>query len=352
MALAIFTALVLKEAVHGDVIVENSLHETERFLPFAYLLTALLFWRSGLYAARSLRPGMSRIVGSLFQVAVVALIFAVVSGEHFSSYYLFYGSLAFAVLYVSSFRYAFERLSGFALRAAGYRRRALLVGTGKHIRDVAHALADEHSPIEVVGYLAPRSMARSAMDGLRSLGTLGELSNALGGERIDEVIIADPDFPQVDALELVDQCHQRGVRVLLAPSTMEILIHRAEFVPGQSVPLFELGPPVFEGVDFALKRAFDIVGATLLLVALSPLLADDRARCAPLLARSDPVSLDAPRHRPAAVPVPEVPHDAHRRRAAPGRSGRTQRGLGRAVQDSRGPAADPGRAPAAALLAG
>ena len=53
---------------------------------------------------------------------------------------------------------------------------------------------------------------------------------------------------------------------------MEILITRAEFVPGESVPLFELGPPVFEGVDFALKRTFDLVGATLLLAVLSPLL--------------------------------------------------------------------------------
>src|SRR5208282_4421054 len=53
---------------------------------------------------------------------------------------------------------------------------------------------------------------------------------------------------------------------------MEILIHRAQFVPGESVPLFELGPPVFEGVDFALKRTFDLVGATLLLALLSPLL--------------------------------------------------------------------------------
>ncbi len=86
------------------------------------------------------------------------------------------------------------------------------------------------------------------------------------------MIIADPEFPQDDAVELVDQCHQRGVRVRLAPSTMEILIHRAEFVPGQSVPLFELGPPVFEGVDFALKRTFDVIGATLLLALLSPLL--------------------------------------------------------------------------------
>jgi lipopolysaccharide/colanic/teichoic acid biosynthesis glycosyltransferase len=54
---------------------------------------------------------------------------------------------------------------------------------------------------------------------------------------------------------------------------MEILVHRAEFVPGESVPLFELKPPVFEGVDFVLKRSFDLVCATLLLVVLSPMLA-------------------------------------------------------------------------------
>ena len=54
---------------------------------------------------------------------------------------------------------------------------------------------------------------------------------------------------------------------------MGILTQRAEFVPGQSLPLFTLKPPVFEGVDFAVKRTFDVLGATLLLVLLSPLLA-------------------------------------------------------------------------------
>src|SRR6202035_1975981 len=102
--------------------------------------------------------------------------------------------------------------------------------------------------------------------------SLEELPEILAAQRVQEVIIADPDFPQEHAVELVDQCHRRGVRVRIAPSTMEILIHRAEFVPGESVPLFELGPPVFEGVDFALKRTFDLIGALILLVVLSPLL--------------------------------------------------------------------------------
>ena len=269
VALAIFTALVLKEAVHGNVTFSQDLHGVEQFLPFCYLLTALLFANSGLYAERGMRPGLPRIVGSLFEVALVALIFALVNGEQFSSYYLFYGSLVFAIFYVSIFRAAYDRVTMMMLRAAGFRRRAVLVGRGRQIADVAHALADApHVQIEVIGFLSPTPLAA---DGLRSLGPLENLESVLSSEPVDEVIIADPDFPQDAAVELVDQCHRRGIRVRLAPSTMEILIHRAEFVPGQSVPLFDLGPPAFEGIDFALKRTFDIVGATLLLILLSPL---------------------------------------------------------------------------------
>jgi len=91
------------------------------------------------------------------------------------------------------------------LRAAGYRRRAVLVGTGKHISDVAHALGDApHSPIEVVGFLSPKALPGN---GLRALGALEDLDSVLASERIDEVIITDPEFPQVEAVELVDQCH-------------------------------------------------------------------------------------------------------------------------------------------------
>ena len=115
-------------------------------------------------------------------------------------------------------------------------------------------------------------------NGLRSLGRLEDLGTMLEDERVDEVIIADPDFPQEQAVELVDTCHRRGVRVPIAPSTMEILMQRAEFVPGESVPLFELRPPVFDGFDYVVKRTFDLVGSALLLLVLSPLLVGDRAR--------------------------------------------------------------------------
>ena len=269
--LAIFTALCVKSEIRGHgVDIGGELHQTKGFVSFAYLVTVLLFAKSSLYSDRAVRPGLTRILASLFQVAAVALAFAVVNGDDFSSYYLFYGSLLFALVYVSSLRFVYERTSGLLLRAAGYRRRAVVVGTGSHIEAVAHALsAGPHPTVDVVGFV---SLTPRPDNGVRSLGTLGGMSDVIAENRIDEVIIADSDFPQRQAVELIDQCHQRGVRVRIAPSTMEILIHRAEFVPGQSVPLFELKPPVFEGIDFVVKRGFDLVVATLVLLALSPLL--------------------------------------------------------------------------------
>ena len=264
---AIFTALALKDALLAEIDVTRTLEQTRDIVAFTYLVTVLLFARSDLYARRAARPGLTRIVASLFQVMAVALVFALVNGERFSSYYIFYGSLFFAVLYVGGMRGIYDVITGKILRLAGYQRRAVIVGTGEHIEAVAHAIGDHGAPINVVGFI---SLTPRPDNGLRSLGRLEDISQIALEHRLDEVIIADPAFPQQAAVELIDACHQRGVRVHVAPSTMEILIHRAEFVPGQSVPLFELKPPVFEGVDYAMKRTFDIVGATLLLIASSP----------------------------------------------------------------------------------
>jgi exopolysaccharide biosynthesis polyprenyl glycosylphosphotransferase len=268
--LAIATALGLKAAARDAFDLSIAVHQAKDYVSFAFLVTALLFAKAGLYSDRAVRPGLSSIVAALFQTTVVVALYGIVSGRHFSSYYIFYGSLFFAVAYVASFRFAYERVTGALLHAAGYQRRAVLVGTGEHIEDVAHALASgggDH--INVIGFV---SITPRPDNGLLSLGTLEDLGDIVIAHKVDEVIIADPEFPEREAVELVDQCHQRGVVVRIAPSTMEILVHRAEFVPGQSVPLFELKPPVFEGFDYALKRSFDLAGSLLITILISPLL--------------------------------------------------------------------------------
>jgi exopolysaccharide biosynthesis polyprenyl glycosylphosphotransferase len=262
--LAIWTALAIKTAVVSPEALDITFDQAQEVAPLACLVMLLLFARSDLYRDRAQRPGFSRVIASLFQVTLVVLIYAEIQGEEFQSYYIFYGSLFFALIYVSALRWGFERVSGAILRAAGYRRRAVLVGSGKNIDAVSHALKDS-SDIEPYGFVSRNGDTRHL--GLRDFRSLEQLERHF--DAIDEVLIADPDFPQDEAVELVDRCHRQGVRVRVAPSTMEILMDRVEFVPGQALPLFELKPPVFEGVDFAVKRLFDLVGSLLILIVLA-----------------------------------------------------------------------------------
>ncbi|MDQ2940057.1 MAG: sugar transferase, partial [Actinomycetota bacterium] len=201
---------------------------------------------------------------------VISLIFALVTGTKFNSYWIFYGSLFFGAVYVSSLRYLYEVTTGRMLDRLGYQRRAVLVGTGHRINEVAHALEDSHERLEPIGFF---SLDSGSHEELADLGELSDLRERIDQHAIEELIIVDPDFPQDRAVELVDRCRTQGVRVWVAPTTMEVLTRRTELVPGEGVPLLEVKPPVFEGFDFVVKRSFDFVIAVLLLIFAAPAMA-------------------------------------------------------------------------------
>ena len=101
VAAALFTALMIKLIAQGQPRRRAwPGTDTLKSIAFAYLITVLMFARVDLYAERARRPGLTRIVTALFQATVIALVFALANGEHFSSYYIFYGSLFFAAVYI------------------------------------------------------------------------------------------------------------------------------------------------------------------------------------------------------------------------------------------------------------
>ena len=212
---AIFTALMVKAVLRdGDVgvarrrCVEARQHDRLRLPGDRAAVRAL---RASTPSARS-GPGLPRIVSSLFQVTVVALIFALVNGEQYSSYYIFYGTLFFAIVYVGSLRWGYERVTGVA---AARRRlppprgaRRLRASTSRTSRTRSTTRCTRRSR-----WSASSRSRRGPTTGCARSGGSRTSPRCSTRHRVQEVIIADPDFPQERAVELVDQCHQRGVTV-------------------------------------------------------------------------------------------------------------------------------------------
>ena len=271
LAGSIYLALVLRELYYGERPILWGLpwNAERNWLPFLALVTVLVFWRAGLYAPREQRAGVGRIVSSLMLVTVITLAFAVGTGYQHTTFGLYLTAFVISAIVISLLRSSYELVTAEMWRVAGARRRAVLVGEGDRLVALRRALGRARSGIdyEFVGVLSSDGGAA----GLPVLGQVGDLPRVLDEQPVDELIVSGVDLEEGQLLDLVQEAHRAGVKVRVAPTTAELLRQRVEYVAGQGVPLFELRPPVFAGLDWAVKRAFDVVVSGLLILIAAPL---------------------------------------------------------------------------------
>ncbi|PWU18844.1 MAG: sugar transferase [Candidatus Rokuibacteriota bacterium] len=270
LGLALYGALALREVYYGNTpILWGLLWDAEtQWLPFLALITVLVFWQAGLYAAREQRSGFGRVVSSLLIVALLTLAFGLGTGHKFATFGLIPTTLVVSALLIGLFRASYDVVTREVLHMLGVRRRAIIAGEDENLLLLYRTLGRGRGGIdyEFVGAVA----ASPGGVNLPVLGQIGDLRAILAEHPADELIVTDSDFSEGELLELVEQSHRSGVKVRIAPKTTELLTQRGEYVPGQGVPLFELRPPVFVGADWVLKRSFDLVVATFVLLVGSP----------------------------------------------------------------------------------
>jgi exopolysaccharide biosynthesis polyprenyl glycosylphosphotransferase len=272
LVLGLYTALTLRAFVYGNDVSQWGLRwkvETD-WLPFLTLITVLVFWRAGLYAERERRGGFGRVVASLALVAVITLIFAIGTDHKFHSYGLAPTAVVFASVYIGLLRGSYDVITSDLLKFAGVRRRAILVGKSESLARLRRTLGASRGGIDYDFVGAVSTSSDGA--GLPLLGTVATLPSILAERDVDELIVTDSDFNDRELIEIVENAHRRGVKVRVAPRATELLLERrGEYVPGQGVPLFELRPPVFAGVDWVVKRGFDLAVSGLVAVVGLPI---------------------------------------------------------------------------------
>jgi exopolysaccharide biosynthesis polyprenyl glycosylphosphotransferase len=271
LAVALYLALVLRQLYYGETpILWGFAWTTESdWLPFLAVVTVLVFWHNGLYASREQRSGAGRVVSSLLLVTVVTLAFAIGSGYPHTTYGLYAIAFVLSVAVIGGLRASYEILTRDMWRIAGVRRRAVLLGENDRLVDLRRALGLGRSGIDYdfLGALTPDGSDDPL---LTVLGSVSDVESVLARLHPDELIVSGADLDDGALLEVVDLAHQSGVKVQIAPTTTELLTQRAEYVPGQGVPLFELRQPVFAGWDWVVKRAFDLAVSSLLVVLGTP----------------------------------------------------------------------------------
>jgi exopolysaccharide biosynthesis polyprenyl glycosylphosphotransferase len=246
-----FLTLALVPVAVGGLFAVFKLYELHRLSPadeFRRILEALL-------------------VGSLLRIVILAQ----VSGAGFFVSKWTGLTLVLSALFVFGSRFAWHKYLG-RLRLQGKLFfRTLVLGVSEEamlIDEVLSAPASGFVPVGFVRTDGGPSTRRIPPD----LGALDDLGRILDEQQVECVFVASSTVSPEQTKKFVREIRRRGIDIWFSANLMEMLASRLTVHPVGRLLAFSLQPVELRGARAFAKRSFDLVVATLAVLAAAPLL--------------------------------------------------------------------------------
>jgi exopolysaccharide biosynthesis polyprenyl glycosylphosphotransferase len=213
-------------------------------------------------------------VGTLLSVALVALtlknsIFEV----NLSRMMIFYTWLC-GVGLAGLGRLVFQQLRVAIQGRGAVRERVVVIGEGDLAQLVIQKIrGSAFLGYELLGVVTHAAAApQTIVETLPVLGSADDLPRLIGEQRVDAVIIALPEIPDEQLVELISLCHREGVSIKVFPNLFDIMASGVSIDDLGGLPLLNIRDVALRGWNLALKRTMDLVGGAILLIVFSPLM--------------------------------------------------------------------------------
>ena len=165
----------------------------------------------------------------------------------------------------------FDRhLSNWLRSGTSASRNVLLVGYGAQGQRMARSLIAKPGYYTVVGYLDDTEHENETVP---RLGSVGDLRTVLDEHNIEQTMIALSGATTRDLQELMGICMEKRVDWNVVPPLMDLVLDQVRFDYVGGLPVVRQRGSKLVGYNWYFKRAFDLLGASILLILLSPLMA-------------------------------------------------------------------------------
>jgi len=161
------------------------------------------------------------------------------------------------------------------LRRRGYNLRYILViGAGRLARQVLEQI-DLHRELgfRPVGCLSiTKRRVGTSVGGVEVIGTVRDLRRVIGERGVDQVMVALPSRSAHNLPRIMEVCADTTVDVKVVPDVYQYATLFGGLEEFGGLPIVNLQSSGVLGINAIVKRAFDLVLATLVLALLSPLM--------------------------------------------------------------------------------
>jgi len=159
--------------------------------------------------------------------------------------------------------------------AEGFRRTAIIAGAGSLGRGLARRIrATPFLGVRIAGFFDDRSSDRlEELDPGEMLGAVDQLADYVKRHHVDIIYITLPMASQPRIMRLLDELHDTTASIYFCPDIFLVDLIQARMDTIGGIPVLAVCETPFHGANALVKRVSDIVIASLILLAISPLLA-------------------------------------------------------------------------------
>ncbi len=151
--------------------------------------------------------------------------------------------------------------------------RCVIIGSARDASRTAGKLASAPGVnAAVIGHIPLRAQDHAHHSEVPVLGVLGELAHVIAEHRIERVIVAPDSHDQDETLEVIRLVKALGLRVSVLPRLLEAVGSSSTFDEIDGITLLGVRHFGLSRSSELLKRLLDVVGASVCLVLLAPLL--------------------------------------------------------------------------------
>jgi lipopolysaccharide/colanic/teichoic acid biosynthesis glycosyltransferase len=285
-------------------------------LPVILALWLIVFASLGMYEPRRTLAQVAARGADFRAVSIAVLMIAATSFLSHRDYsrLILLQFWAFGLILTWFARSILGRYHRDVLASGRVNSRALIVGTGDLGRIVLTRLREHNFGFEPVGFVASsngraaplvilseaKDLASNAACGrgevlrmahaacaaqddnrgidneeteLPILGTVADLPQLISEHNIDEVLVADPAVPAGELMGAIGESERHGVEFLIIAGPLQVLTAQTALTGPADLPVLELRRPSFGPEQRVIKRAADLLLASILILLTSPLLA-------------------------------------------------------------------------------
>ncbi len=221
----------------------------------------IIYALEGLYNIKTTRKFWQETfkVFSATSIGLMTIIVAIfLKREWFSSRFIILAGWFLAVAYVTFGRWVLQKIQKNLLVKKGLGvHRVLLIGNNGKITKVSQAIKNNPAlGYRIVSHINNGSIRR-----------IKEIKNEEG---IDEIILCDSTLTDDEQEKLIDYCAINNIAFKFIPSTLQTT--RLEMGIFNDEPIIEIKNTPLEGWGRIIKRAYDLIGSSVLIVISSPIM--------------------------------------------------------------------------------